>query len=220
MVDGFDRGSPDWLTLQWRNAMALMVAAILLAVLGTFMLVLGGFPSDRWVLLGLLFGVPAGGFAGYSAYLFRLVGRGETRLRSMGKRSPVERSLTGTTVRTVLTSAPADASLRVARDVLSEPKLGLTHVGTGWHGSVRAIRPAETGLVVLDVVPLAVRIRARRSQGRTVLTVSVVPSSVYGWPATKGWFGWSAKYSWIEVARSFADYVAGALVQSLNGSFA
>ena len=221
------RGSRASLTVQWRNAVALLVAAIFLGGLDvvlvtgiathTFVLGRPGVLGD-WVLLLLVTAGVAAGFAGYSASLFRQVTRGEAELRRRGDRWRIDRSLIGATRLWVVTDATPEVSLRLARALLSDRKLGLTHVGRGVTGGVRAIRPAETGPLVVSVMPLAVRIRARERRGRTVLTVSAVPSSVYGWPLLSGWVGWSASYTWVGVGQELVEYLATALVQRLKGT--
>jgi hypothetical protein len=207
------------LTLQWRNAVALLVAAILLGGVGIAILLLVlRVPVAEARLLGLVTLGLAALFGSYAAYLFRAVARGEERLRRMGTAWQANRSLLGTIRRAVVTDVPPEESLSVARNLLLERRWGLSHVGRSLLGGLRAVRPAETGPVVVDVVPLAVGIRARRRAGRTVLTISVVPSSVYGWPPLSGWFGWSGMYTWIGVAQTLVDELAAALGQSTTAT--
>jgi hypothetical protein len=207
------------LTLQWRNAVALLMAAILLGGLGIAILLLGlGAPEADARLLGLVPLGLAAPFGGYAAYLFRVVARGEERLQGMGTPWTANRSLLGTTRRSIVTDVPPDEALSMARNLLTEPRWGLIHVGKSLLGGLHAVRPAETGPVVMDVVPLAVGIRARRREGRTVLTLSVVPSSVYGWPPLTGWFVWSGGFTWIGVAQALVDDLASTLAQSTKAT--
>ncbi len=218
MADGMPRGSRAWLTLQWRNALALLVAGILLGGLDVALTFSQGLPRGGETVLLVVILVIAVGLVGGSAYLFREVTRGESRLRERGVPWQAERSLVGTTRRSLVTHAPPETALSAARAALADPDLGLTHVGRDLLGGVRAIRPAESGVLVLYVRPLAVRIRARRQRDRTVVTVTVVPSSLYGWPVLYGWVGWSEVYTWIGVAEELADALTNALTRSLDGA--
>lgn len=218
MADGMPRGSRAWLTLQWRNALALLVAGILLGGLDVALTFSQGLPRGGETPLLVVILVIAVGLVGGSAYLFREVARGESRLRERGVPWQAERSLVGTTRRSLVTHAAPETALSAARAALADPDLGLTHVGRDLLGGVRAIRPAESGVLVLYVRPLAVRIRARRQRDRTVVTVTVVPSSLYGWPVLYGWVGWSEVYTWIGVAEELADALTKALTQSLDGA--
>ena len=220
MADGMPRGSRAWLTLQWRNALALLVAGILLGALDVALAFSHGLPRAGETALLLVILVMALGLVAGSAYLFREVTRGETRLRERGVPWQAERSLVGTTRRSLVTNASPETALSAARAALADPDLGLTHVGRDLLGGVRAIRPAESGVLVLYVRPLAVRIRARRQRGRTVLTLTVVPSSLYGWPVLYGWVGWSEVYTWIGVAEELANSLTNALTRTLDGAVA
>ncbi len=219
MEDAAPRGSQSWLTVQWRNAGAVLVAAFFLGGIGIAILFLnlGSHPAS-WHLLALVPLAMAATSAGYAAYLFRVVAQGEERLQRMGGPWKVNRSLQGTTRRSIVTDFTPGASLSVAQALLSEPRMGLIHVGRGVFGGLRAVRPAETGLVMVDVFPLAIGIRARHREGRTVLTISVVPSSVYGWPLLTGWFAWSGAYTWIGDSQALAEDLTSTLAQSLKAT--
>ncbi|HTP54867.1 MAG TPA: hypothetical protein VML94_07945 [Thermoplasmata archaeon] len=194
----------------------MLVAGVLLACFGG-VLAFGAFPAGRGSLVSLLVIGISAIFAASGAYLLNTVSRGEARLRERGVPWRAERSLLGKTTRSLVTHVPPESALAAALDVLAQPSLGLIRVGNDPFGGVHAIRPAETGPIWISVVPLAIRVRARRRQDQTEISISIVQSSLYGWPALSGWVGWSSAYTWIEVAQDLADEIANSLAARLNG---
>ena len=217
MAEGLARGSRAWLTLQWRNAMALLVAAVFLGGVGSIILLVAQVPLAEGGLLGVFIVTIAATFAAYSAYLLNVVAKGEAQLRQVGSPWRADRNIAGTTRRFLLTDATPERSLVVAGDVLSQPRFGLTRVGKSLFGGICAIRPAETGPIVVSVVPLAIRVVARKHRAQTRISVSIVQSSIYGWPVLSGWMGWSAQYTWIQVAQDLATELVSALAEGLKG---
>lgn len=218
MDEPYPRDSVAGLTLRWRNGLAFAASAISLGAFEVLFLLLGQLPGyGRWLIGSLLGGSAL--VCGTLALHFLLgVRREEARLETVGTPRRADRSLFGTIRRSFNTWATPAVALAAAYTVLSDPELGLIRVGPDPLGGVKAIRPAETGLIVINELPLAVWVRARARDGRTEVTVSVVQSSVYGWPALEGWFAWSATSTWIGTAQTLADWVVYQLDGALRGS--
>ncbi len=198
--------------------MALAVAAVGVSLLGGLLLTVfrplsAAFLITASVVLG--FAVVA---AVAAAYLFRVVSRGEQELHRQGVSVPVNRSLTGSVERAFRTSADPDSALDAAFRILQDPRWELIHVRRGRWSGVTAIRPAEAGLVIVYVVPLAIRVRAKRRPDGTIVSVTVVQSSVRGWPPLTGWIVWSSMRSWVGLSQEIADTLSAQLARQLNGS--